>query len=90
MTYRVPGDVAWTLEGGDDELATLYLARLPRGPISVLDGTGALIWLAATEGPGDTLLDRVAEEAGRPVDEVSAGVDEFLAQLVASGFLERG
>lgn len=88
MSYRVPHDLAWTLEAGDSDLATLYLARLPSGPISVLDGTAALIWLAAVEGPSETVLDRVAEEAGQPVTAVRDEVEGFLADLIETGLLD--
>ncbi|NYF99040.1 PqqD family protein [Janibacter cremeus] len=87
MTHRIPNDLAWTLSDNDDGTSVLYLARLPRGPISVLRGTAALIWLATTEGPRETVADRVADEAGVEVDGIRDEVGDFVDQLVAEGLL---
>lgn len=89
MTYRVPTDLAWTLEAEHEDVATLYLAPLPNGPISVLRGTAALIWLAATEGPHRTLVERVAAEAGSSVSQVEAEVEAFLAELAGADLLDQ-
>lgn len=89
MTCTVPDDIAWTLVEDDDGAAVLYLARLPRGPIPVLRGTAALIWLAATEGPLATLDDRVADEAGVAIGEIRGEVGDFVDQLVSEGLLAR-
>lgn len=88
MSHRIPDHIAWTLEEDHGGAAVLYLARLPRGPIPVLRGTAALIWLAATEGPWETVADRVAEEAGVGVEGVRDEVGDFVDRLVADGLLE--
>lgn len=89
MSIHVPEDIGWTLEEDGTGAAILYLARLPRGPISVLQGTAALIWLAATEGPEVTLVERVADEAGVAVDDVRGEVHDFVRGLVDDDLLAR-
>lgn len=63
------------------------MARLPAGPIVVLDGTAALIWtIACADEPG-SVAERVAEHVDRDLSEIAPAIDEFLADLVSRGFL---
>lgn len=67
----------------------VYIAVLPRGPISVLEGPAATIWLAAHAGPIEGAADRVAGATGLEVEEIRASVDEFVGRLIAQGLLSR-
>lgn len=69
----------------DDDV--VYAAVLPTGPILVLDGGAAAIWVAACDGPRDTIAERVAASTGAAVADVRADVDAFVAELVARGLL---
>lgn len=67
----------------------VYIALLPRGPMTVLEGSAATIWLAAHEGPIEDAADRVAGATGLEVEEIRASVDEFVGRLIAQGLLSR-
>ena len=69
--------------------SALYVAALPRGPITVLEGTAVTIWIAANAGPIEDAAARVADAMGLTVDEVRAPVDQFIDRLVARGLLSR-
>lgn len=79
---RVSEGVAWTRHDG-----RVYVAAVPAGPIAVLEGTAALIWELALDGPGTTLTERVAGVTGQPVDTVREDVTTFVGQLVDGGWL---
>ena len=70
----------------EDE-AVVYAATLPDGPIVVLDGGAAAIWVEACAGDRSSIADRVAEATGAPVDEIRAAVHAFVDELVARGLL---
>ena len=65
----------------------LYVARLPAGPIIVLDGTAALIWTVACADEPGSIAARVAARVDRDVAEIAYAVDEFVADLVEQGLL---
>jgi len=65
----------------------LYVARLPSGPIVVLDGTAALIWTVACTDEPASVAARVAALVDRDVAEIADAVDVFLADLVERGML---
>ena len=67
----------------------VYIAVLPRGPITVLEGPAATIWLAAHAGPIEGAADRVAGATGLEVEEIRASVDEFIGRLIAQGLISR-
>ena len=67
----------------------VYVAPLPDGPISCLEGPAALIWEEAQTGPEESLAERVAVRAGVGVDEVREDVTTFVAELVERCLLER-
>ena len=85
--YRVRPGIGWvhtdTADGG-----IVHVAPLPNGPVSVLAGTSAQIWLAAVEGEGP-VVDTVAHEVQLPADTVRADVEAFVAELVTLRFLVR-
>jgi hypothetical protein len=80
---RQAGGVGIVTDGG-----TVYAARLPDGPIVVLDGIAGLIWNEACGGDCESIADRVAEATDAPTDAIRADVDAFVADLVARGLLE--
>ena len=64
VTYRIPEHVG-RVEDANGALETLYLARLPDGPIVVLQDTALTIWQEAVEPSGDEpLAHRVAAAYG--------------------------
>lgn len=81
--YRRPPDLAVV-----DDSATVYAARLPDGPIVVLEGVAGLIWAEACAGDRETIVDRVAAATDATADDIRADVDAFVADLVARGLLE--
>lgn len=85
MSGQTDTDPIAIWENGD----SVYVAVLPRGPITVLEGTAATIWLAANAGPIEGAADRVAGAMGLAVDEIRAPVDEFVGRLVAQGLIPR-
>jgi hypothetical protein len=85
MSDRTDTDPVAVWESGD----TVYIAPLPRGPITVLEGSAATIWLAAHAGPIEGAADRVAGAMGLEVEGIRATVDEFVGRLIAQGLLSR-
>ena len=71
------------VEEGD----AVYVARLPDGPIAVLDGVAALIWTEACAGDRETVAARVAAALEPPAEDIDRAVDEFVAGLVDRGLL---
>lgn len=68
--------------------SAIYVAPLPNGPITVLEGFARVIWEAATSVESDALVAKVAEstESERPGD-AEERIEAFVAQLVAAGML---
>lgn len=65
----------------------VYVAPLPDGPISVLDGIAALIWDAALEVDREVLAEAIAAATATPVAQVEGSVIEFVDDLVRRGLL---
>lgn len=86
MTRLRPAHGVGTVESD----GTVYAATLPDGPIVVLDGVAALIWVEALSGERATLADRVAAATDVAADAIRADVEAFVADLVARGLLESG
>lgn len=89
MSYRPPGCLAHVHDEAD---GVLYLAHLPDGAPLVLQGSAALIWLAATgeprpDGPAQ-VTDLVARETGLAAEDLREDVETFLRTLVEQGLLE--
>jgi len=72
---------------GDDQQA-VYVAHLPAGPLVVLEGPAALIWLEATSAPATGWVSRVAEAFGQPEDAIADDVDAFVRDLCGRALLE--
>ncbi len=66
---------------------TVYAARLPDGPIVVLDGVAALIWNEACSGDRESIADRVAGATDTAPEAIRGDVHAFLADLLARGLL---
>lgn len=82
MTLRLAPDVAVHLE---DDAA--YVARVPEGPIHVLDQVAAIIWEEAVDADRATVAARVAERTGADPDGIAPDVDAFVGNLMALGLL---
>ena len=65
----------------------VYAARLPDGPIVVLDGGAAAIWVEACDGPRSTLADRVAAVTDAAVDDIRDDVESFVDELLRRDLL---
>jgi hypothetical protein len=83
MTRLRPAPGVGSVDGGD----TVYAALLPDGPIMVLDGVAALIWVEACAGERATIVDRVAAATDATSHEIRAEIERFVADLVARGLL---
>lgn len=89
-SFRRPALVG-LVEGSLDEEETLYLARLPEGPIVVLRDTALTVWReAVAPSAGGSLAARVARAYDVDVDVVEDAVEACLADLVERGLLETG
>ena len=65
----------------------MYAAPVPDGPIVVLDGGAAAIWVAARAGERESIAERVAELTGAPLRTVQAEVERIVDDLVRRGLL---
>lgn len=66
----------------------VYLARLPDGPLLVLEGVAAAIWAEGTTGPADGWVGRVAEAFDETEARIAADVGRFVADLESQGIIE--
>lgn len=66
---------------------TIYVARLPFGPLVVLEGVGALIWREARGRDTVGIVCRVAERTGTDSTTIAAAVESFIDDLVARRLL---
>jgi hypothetical protein len=67
---------------------TVYAARLPDGPLVVLDGVSALIWRRLRDDADlDTLPTRVAAQLLDPPADLGTQIDAFVGMLRAHGLL---
>lgn len=82
--YRPGPDAGVTVS---DDGGTVYIAQLPGGPLLVLAGSAAAIWVGATSGPATGWVARVAADAGRPEESIAADVAAFVADLCARRLL---
>ena len=82
MRLDVPPGVA--IEGHE---GAYYLARMPDGPIIVLDGVAALIFNEATTGEREHLVDRVVDQVDGTREQVDEHVRAIVGRLIADGLL---
>lgn len=72
-----------------EEESAVYVAPLPDGPITVLEGVAALIWVEACAGERGTVSARVARSLlPPPAERIEQEIDRFVDDLVDHGFLE--
>jgi len=83
--FRASGDVGVVVTTDGDPV---YVAQLPDGPVLVLEGVAAAIWTAATTGPAQGWVARVAQLFGESEESVSRDVATFVEDLEARGILE--
>ncbi len=69
---------------------TAYLAPLPDGPITVLEGAALVVWDAVSGGGVAEIVDRVAESTGEDAPVVRDDVEAFLRTLKAAGLVREG
>lgn len=74
--------IAWVEEDG-----VLYVAQLPQGPLFVLTGTSAAIWLEAQRAGLVGLTERLADAYGVPPDTIELDVRLCLAELRGLGVI---
>lgn len=86
--FVVPPDVGWTSAMDEGGHTRVFVAPLPNGPVAVLPGESALIWLAAVEGTSAVVED-VARATGHPPETVRADVESFIEELLRRGLLAR-
>ena len=82
--YRPGPDAGVTMS---DDGQSVYVAHLPGGPLVVLEGAAALIWVEATTAPATGWVARVAEAFDQVEDVITADVSTFVADLRARGLL---
>lgn len=72
-----------------DDDGVVYAARLPDGPVFVLEGVAALIWREACTKSAASLVDRVAEATDAEAEQVGGHVDSFVLDLIRRGLIRR-
>jgi hypothetical protein len=82
--YRPGPDAGVTVS---DDGQCVYVAHLPGGPLVVLEGAAALIWVEATTEPATGWVARVAEAFGQTEAGIAPDVGAFVADLAARGLL---
>ncbi len=71
-----------------DDGRSVYVARLPGGPLLVLSGPAAVIWAEATTAPAHGWVSRVAASVDQPEDVIASDVAAFVDDLRARALLE--
>ena len=85
MKYRKPADIAFVLvDDSSDPPPTLFLYRLPDGPLLALEGTGALIWSLAIEGDVD-----IVRAAARLTSAVALDIERDVLDFVQTLLRQR-
>lgn len=82
---RRPEDVAVVVDAG-----AVFVARVPAGPLHILEGSASVIWVESLAGDRAGIADRVAERVGVEAADVREDVESFVAQLVGLGLLRPG
>lgn len=73
--------------GAHAEEVAVFTARLPGGPLHILEGVAGVIWEEAVAGDREGLVQRVADRTGAEVEEVRSDVEAFLEDLVGHRLL---
>ena len=84
MTSEALARGVTSVESGD----LVYVARLPTGPLLVLDGGAATIWRQLADGgAAGTLRERVAATLLDPPPDLGEQIEAFIETLRAHGML---
>ncbi len=70
-----------------DRDGVVYVASLPGGPITVLEGTAASIWVHASGHARAEVVEGLAEELGVEISEIEGDVEAFIDTLLERGLL---
>lgn len=65
----------------------IYVAKLPDGPILVLEGGAAAIWIEACRGERSSIAERLTDGTGVPAGDIRANVEKFIDEMLRSGLL---
>lgn len=88
MSYAPAADLAFVVADEFDPTDdAIYLMSVPDGTPAILNGPGALIFLAAIEG--EDPLGVVMRITGLSSEAVAAGVSTFIDDLLERGFIVR-
>lgn len=81
-TLRPAADVAFAVM--ED---VVFVARIPSGPMTALQGSGGVIWQEALCGERRGIAARVAARSGTRTGDIEDQVEAYLTDLVTRGFL---
>ena len=84
--FRPSDDVGVVVAAEGD---TVYLVRLPDGPLLVLEGPAATIWTEATTGGASGWVRRVAATFDETEERVAGDVRRLVSDLEERGIIER-
>jgi len=88
--YRIADDVAWVSheELDNGETPSAYVARLPQGPPTTLEGPACVVWLALAEGGSHADIAAAAAQMwGAEVTDISDDVLALVEELVRLGLV---
>lgn len=89
VKYRKPASIAYVLYmESADEAPTVFLYRIPDGPLLALEGTGSLLWMLAVEGEHDIVAGAAGLTSADATD-IEADVLAFLDVLTRQGLIEQ-
>ena len=90
--YQIADDVAWvSLEDLDaGGVPSAYVARLPLGPPTTLEGSACVVWLAVADGGSHDEITRTAAQMwDTDPDQIRADVLALIEELVDVGLVSR-
>ncbi|MPN04735.1 hypothetical protein SDC9_151982 [bioreactor metagenome] len=67
----------------------IYVAPVPEGPIRILTGSAAEIWVAVFTGTPDSVVERVALTFEAELIDIRSAVEGFVSGLLADGLVAR-
>jgi len=83
VSVLAPVDRLLTIHDDD----TVYVARVPDGPIIVLADVAGVIWREACGVERASVVDRVAKVTGQRVETIRGDVERFIDSLLQEGLL---
>lgn len=86
MQYAPASNLAWVVASDFDPTDDqVYAMLLPNGKPTIINGSGALVFLAVLEGLDP--LSAVADIVQLPPEQIAPDVQSFLDELLNCGFL---